>query len=104
MRQRNVAINIRVTESEKNKLEKAAKLCRLSLSAYLRKAGLGKPVQAAAPQSFYEAYRLITQLRDRWKTMNEASVDRAFKEVVRCVLTAYHDLNGGKKEDDAPWQ
>ena len=46
MRQRSTAINIRVTDGEKRKMETAAKKCGLSLSAYLRKLGLGKDVQA----------------------------------------------------------
>lgn len=50
MRQRTTAINIRVTEGEKRKMETAAKKCGLSLSAYLRKLGLGKEVQATLPQ------------------------------------------------------
>ena len=49
MRQRTTAINIRVTEGEKRKMETAAKKCGLSLSAYLRKLGLGKEVQATLP-------------------------------------------------------
>ena len=60
MRQRTTAINIRVTETEKRKMENAAKKCGLSLSAYLRKLGLGKQVQASLPQEFYEAYRGLT--------------------------------------------
>jgi len=46
MRTRTVAINIRVTEGEKRRMESAAKKCGISLSAYLRKLGLGKEVQA----------------------------------------------------------
>lgn len=55
MRERAKAINVRVTESEKRKMEKAAKMCGLSLSAYLRKLGLGKEIRVTSPQSFYEA-------------------------------------------------
>ena len=57
MRTRTVAINIRVTEGEKRRMESAAKKCGISLSAYLRKLGLGKEVQAISPPSFYEADR-----------------------------------------------
>ena len=64
MRTRTVVINIRVTEGEKRRMESAAKKCGISLSAYLRKLGLGKDVQAISPPSFYEAYRELTRLRD----------------------------------------
>lgn len=36
MRNRTVGINIRVTEQEKNRIEKYAKKCKLSVSEYLR--------------------------------------------------------------------
>ena len=108
MRLRKTAINLRVTENEKKKLEKSARYCDLSLSEYLRKVGLGKEVRAASPQSFYEAYRLLLLLKDRRKTMREAEIDRALEESVRLLLEAYHDLNGGEegaqKTGDVPWQ
>lgn len=108
MRLRKTAINLRVTENEKKKLEKSAHYCGLSLSEYLRKVGLGKEVRAAFPQSFYEAYRLLLLLKGRRKTMREAEIDRALEEAVHLLLEAYHDPNGGKegtqKTGDTPWQ
>lgn len=108
MRLRKTAINLRVTENEKKKLEKSARYCGLSLSEYLRKVGLGKEVRATSPQSFYEAYWLLMLLKDRRKTMRETEIDRALEEVVRLLLEAYHDLNGGEegsqKTGDVPWQ
>ena len=96
MRQRTTAINIRVTEGEKRKMETAAKKCGLSLSAYLRKLGLGKEVQATLPQEFYEAYRGLTSLRDNWKSLSEANVNANFNDVVSKLLKAYHSI--GKPE------
>ncbi len=96
MRERTTAINIRVTENEKRKMEKSARLCGLSLSAYLRKLGLGKEVQAVSPPDFYEAYRLLKALRERWNTLPKAEVDRALDEVIQKLLTAYHAMNGSE--------
>lgn len=108
MRLRTTAINIRVTENEKKKLEKSAGFCGLSLSEYLRKTGLGKEVRAVSPQSFYEAYRLLTQLRDSRKTMNDAEIDRALSEAIRLFLQAYHELNGDQNDEqkvtESLWQ
>ena len=103
MRERNCAINVRVTETEKRKMESAARKCGLSLSAYLRKTGLGKEVKAISPRSFYEVYRLLTGLRDRRKQMSESEVDRAFEELVRLTLHVYHELEG-ESGAQAPWQ
>lgn len=44
MRERNTIINIRVTDKEKKALERSAKRAVLSLSAFLRKAGLNEKV------------------------------------------------------------
>lgn len=104
MRQRTVAINIRVTESEKRKLERAAKKCGLSLSAYLRKLGLGKEMQTVSPQSFYEAYRQLTLLKDTWKTTSREVVDRNFALLTESFLKVYHELNGKEEGKENQWQ
>lgn len=96
MRERTTAINIRVTENEKRKMEKSARLCGLSLSAYLRKLGLGREVQAVSPPDFYEAYRLLKALRERWNTLSKTEVDRALDETIQKLLTAYHAMNGSE--------
>ena len=96
MRQRTTAINIRVTEGEKRKMETAAKKCGLSLSAYLRKLGLGKEVQATLPQEFYEAYRGLTSLR--------ANVNANFNDVVSKFLKAYHSIGESESASDSLWQ
>ena len=104
MRQRATAINIRVTEVEKRKMETAAKKCGLSLSAYLRKLGLGKEVQATLPQEFYEAYRGLTSLRDNWKSLSEANVNANFNDVVSKLLKSYHSIGEPESASDSPWQ
>lgn len=104
MREREKAINIRVTESEKRKMEKAAKLCELSLSAYLRKVALGKEIRAIAPQSFYEAYRQLKVLKAGWKSSSEATVDRAFELLEQSILNAYHELESNENGSKQPWQ
>ncbi len=107
MRERAIAINIRVTETEKRKMERNAKLCGVSLSAYLRKVALGKEVRAVAPQSFYEVYRQVKVLKAGWKTSSEATVDRAFEllELLeQSILNAYHDLESSENGSDKPWQ
>lgn len=46
MRERNKSINIRVTESEKRKLQSNSRKANLSLSAYMIKCGLGQNVSS----------------------------------------------------------
>ena len=104
MRTRTVAINIRVTEGEKRRMESAAKKCGISLSAYLRKLRLGKEVQAISPPSFYEAYRELTRLRDSWKTLPDETIDRYFNGVIQKFLQAYHELEVKESQRETPWQ
>lgn len=103
MRQRTTAINIRVTETEKRKMENAAKKCGLSLSAYLRKLGLGKQVQASLPQEFYEAYRGLTALRDNFKSLPDDRISDGFDYVISKFLQAYHSVDEPKNGSEKPW-
>lgn len=104
MRERATAINIRVTETEKRKMERNAKLCNLSLSAYLRKVALGKEIRAVAPQSFYEVYRQVKALKSGWKTSSEATVDRAFEMLEQSILNAYHEIESSENGSEKSWQ
>ena len=104
MRQRTTAINIRVTETEKRKMEFAAKKCGLSLSAYLRKLGLGKQIQASLPQEFYEAYRGLTALRDKFKSLPDERIKDGFDYVIDKFLKAYHQNNKTENGSESPWQ
>lgn len=104
MRQRETAINIRVTKGEKKKMESAAKKCGLSLSAYLRKLGLGKEIQATLPQEFYEAYRGLTSLRDNWKSLPETRIYASLDDAVSKLLKAYHGIEDEESASESPWQ
>ena len=104
MRERAIAINIRVTETEKRKMERNAKLCGVSLSAYLRKVALGKEIRAVAPQSFYEVYRQVKALKVGWKTSSEVTIDRAFELLEHSILNAYHELESSENGSEKSWQ
>ena len=56
-RKRTTAIQVRVTEQEKRKLERQAKRCGLSLSGYLRRVGVGKSTAAFPYQRFHALYQ-----------------------------------------------
>lgn len=104
MRERTNAINIRVTESEKRKMERNARFCGLSLSAYLRKVALGKEVRTIAPQSFYELYQQLKVLREGWKISSETTVEQAFESLEKNILNAYHELGNDLSGSEATWQ
>ena len=58
-------INIRVTATEKRKLESMAAYCGLSLSEYLRKLGLGFTPRSALGDDFYQCYYRLCDLCNR---------------------------------------
>ena len=58
-RKRTTAIQVRVTEQEKRKLERQAKRCGLSLSGYLRRVGAGKPAAVFPSQRFHALYQQV---------------------------------------------
>ena len=80
------------------------KKCGLSLSAYLRKLGLGKEVQATLPQEFYEAYRGLTALRDNFNSLPDDRISDGFDYVVSEFLKAYHLIVEPESASDSPWQ
>ena len=85
-------------------MENTAKKCGLSLSAYLRKLGLGKQVQASLPQEFYEAYRGLTALRDNFKSLPDDRISDGFDYVISKFLRAYHTVEEQKSVSEKPWQ
>lgn len=90
MRTKTFGINIRVNQTEKKKLQSNAKKCGLSLSAYLRKVGLGKEIKALPDQEFYEIYREVSALRSNIETLNKAYINASLGQIERKILAVYH--------------
>lgn len=88
-RQRTTAIQVRVTEQEKRKLERQAKRCGLSLSGYLRRVGVGKPAVAFPSQRFHDLYRQVNGLRDNLTTQPIEQTAAQLDELAGEILTAY---------------
>lgn len=80
MRTRNKLINIRVTNDEWATLERKAKKCGLSLSAYLRKVGLNQNIKTAPSSYLYEAYQVVCDMHNS-----------QLNGVADLILKAYHD-------------
>lgn len=80
MRTRNKLINIRVTNDEWVTLERKAKNCGLSLSAYLRMVGLNQNIKTAPSNYLKEAYQSICN-------MNNSQLNG----IADLILKAYHD-------------
>ena len=97
-RKRTTAIQVRVTEQEKRKLERQAKRCGLSLSGYLRRVGSGEPVAAFHSQRFHELYLQFYGLRDDPTTQPMERTAAQLDELAGLILTAY--TSGGVDAGD----
>ena len=70
-RTREYPIQIRVTESEKRRLQRNARACRMSLSAYMRAVGLGKEIRPFPTKSIHSTVASVscgTNIRIRIST------------------------------------
>ncbi len=97
-RKRTTAIQVRVTEQEKRKLERQARRCGLSLSGYLRRVGAGKPATAFSRQRFQTLYQQVNALRDNLTTQPVERTAAQLDELAGQILTAY--TSGGVDDGD----
>ena len=97
-RKRTTAIQVRVTEQEKRKLERQAKRCGLSLSGYLRRVGAGQPVAVFPSQGFHTLYQRVNVLRDNLTTQPRERTAAQLDELAGEILTAY--TSGGVDDGD----
>lgn len=97
-RKRTTAIQVRVTEQEKRKLERQARRCGLSLSGYLRRVGTGKPAATFPRQRFQALYQQINVLRDNLTTQTMERTAAQLDELAGQILTAY--TSGGVDDGD----
>ena len=88
-RKRTTAIQVRVTEREKRKLERQAKRCGLSLSGYLRRVETGKPAAVFPSQRFHALYQRVNFLRDNLATQSMERTAAQLDELAGQILTAY---------------
>lgn len=88
-RKRTTAIQVRVTEQEKRKMERQARRCGLSLSGYLRRVGVGKSATEFPNQRFRDLYRQINGLRDNLATQPMEQTAAQLNKLAGEILTAY---------------
>ncbi len=103
MRKRTVGINVRVTESEKRKLELNARRCHLSLSAYLRKLGFGHAVQTLPQKEMYQIYKAVSYLESGADGLSKGKIKEELQDIKSKLLEVYlsesQGDNDGSDED-----
>ena len=101
MRERNININIRVTDKEKKALERSAKRAGLSLSAFLRKAGLNQKICAAPSTTLRKAYDAVEWLLNRLSKFSKSEIEVNLINIRERILDAYYEKEDGNGNDQA---
>ena len=97
MRKRTEEINVRVYPTEKKNIQRKARKCGLSTSAYLRTLGTGTTVREAPKEDLVDAYQLIGEIREKCE-MDPATywISHRLGRAARLLL----DVLQGKEEED----
>lgn len=100
MRNRNVGVNVRVNEKEKKKLQKNAKKSGLTLSAYLRKTGLGQKIYEIPDENFYKVYTGIVELKNEISAKyDEEEIEEKITKIQSDFLDIYNHKDSGDDEN-----
>ena len=100
MRHRTCAIQIRVTEKEKQHIIRKAHRCGLSVSTYLRKLSLSKEIQPAPPTALYRVYAQLTQLQQEYPNLSSTSITERLKTMSQALMKVCCHTQRG---DDPQW-
>lgn len=96
MRNRTIGINVRVSENEKKKLQRNAKMCNLNLSSYLRKSGLQKEIYEIPDEELRKIYAKIVELKNEFPYMSNEEI----KEKIAKMQSDFLDIYNYKKDGD----
>ena len=82
MNDKNARIELRVTQSEKNKIARLAENCGLSQSEYVRQRTLGYAPRTVQPDVFFHFYQMLCRLCDEVADKVSPEAERKLLEVV----------------------
>ena len=82
MTDKNARIELRVTQSEKNKIARLAESCGLSQSEYVRQRTLGYAPRTEQPDVFFDFYQTLCRLCDEIADKVSPETERKLLEVV----------------------
>lgn len=82
MNDKNARIELRVTQSEKNKIAKLAESCGLSQSEYVRQRTLGYAPRIVLPDVFFHFYQMLCRLCDEVADKISPDTERRLLETV----------------------
>ena len=82
MNDKNARIELRVTQSEKEKIARLAESCGLSQSEYIRQRTLGYAPRTVQPDVFFQFYQILCRLCDEVADKVSPDTERRLLEAV----------------------
>ena len=108
MNDKNARIELRVTQSEKNKIAKLAESCGLSQSEYVRQRTLGYAPRTVLPDVFFDFYQMICRLcdevADKVSPETERKILETVDEIQRQLLLPEKSTTAQIRKEVATWQ
>ena len=108
MNDKNARIELRVTQSEKNKIARLAESCGLSQSEYIRQRTLGYAPRTVLPDVFFQFYqilcRLCDEVADKVSPDTEQSLLEVIDEIQRQLLLPVKSTAKQIREEVATWR
>ncbi len=98
MRERTSEINVRVYESEKEKIKRIAKKAGMNMSDYIRTVAVGKEIKSAPTEGFMKVYNMVKEAHDpfRWEILMDGNkLNIQLSEIEDALLDLYHGKGGG---------
>ena len=108
MNDKNARIELRVTQSEKNRIAKLAESCGLSQSEYVRQRTLGYAPRTVLPDVFFDFFQMLCRLCDEVADKVSPDTERRLLETVdeiqRQLLLPEKSSAKQIREEVATWQ
>ena len=82
MNDKKARVELRVTQSEKNRIARLAESCGLSQSEYVRQRTLGYAPRTVLPDVFFQFYQMLCRLCDEVADKVTPDTERKLLEVV----------------------
>ena len=108
MNDKNARIELRVTQSEKDRIARLAESCGLSQSEYIRQRTLGYAPRTVLPDVFFDFYQMLCRLCDEVADKVSPDTERRLLETVdeiqRQLILPEKSSAKQIREEVATWQ
>ena len=108
MNDKKARIELRVTQSEKNRIARLAESCGLSQSEYIRQRTLGYAPRTVQPDVFFDFYqmlcRLCDEVADKVSPNTERRILETVDEIQRQLLLPEKSTTAQIRKEMMTWQ